>query len=217
MPIIDLTHEFRPGAPMAPSLPPVEMEPIRRIGEHGAHSNISFCRFASHAGTHLDAPMHFVPGGRELRDIPLDWLCGDASIVHVPCGEGEAVTADVLTAAGKHVRAGDRVFVRTGFADRYFDDGYFRHAYLTADAAEWLLEREVRLLAVDLVTPEKPHYLRGDEAFHWPVHNRLLISDVLIVENVNLQADLPERFDVTILPLPLSCGDGAPARIVARC
>jgi kynurenine formamidase len=73
------------------------------------------------------------------------------------------------------------------------------------------------LIALDTLTPERPRSLRIEgEAFGCPAHHRLLEAEVLIVENARLSADIPERGDVSILPLALAVGDGAPVRIVVK-
>lgn len=212
--LIDLTHVLRPGIPLGGPLPDVEVSPLWQVA-NGDVANISLCRFATHSGTHLDAPDHFVAGGRRLAEIPLDWTCGPAAFVHVPCGEHESVGAADLDRAAAHVRPGDRVLLRTGFADRYAEPRYHRHPHLTEAAADWLVDRGVRLLAVDLLTPEQPRTLRDEAGFTFPVHRRLLGAEVLIVENAKLPPALPDRFEVMILPLPVSAGDGAPVRMVA--
>ncbi|GAA4540227.1 cyclase family protein [Pseudonocardia xishanensis] len=212
--LVDLSHVLEPGIPLGGPLPEVEVRPLWRLGE--AIANISFCSFATHSGTHLDAPVHFIEGGRRLAEIDLEWLCGPASVVHVPRGEHGSVDAVDLDRAGAHVRAGDRVLLRTGFSDRYADPSYHRHPYLTEAAARWLVDRGVRLVAVDLLTPEQPRTLRIDEGFGFPVHHVLLGGEVLIVENARLPADLPARLDLMVLPLPISAGDGAPVRMVGR-
>ncbi|MFF2114326.1 cyclase family protein [Rhodococcus koreensis] len=212
--LIDLTHQLRPGIPLGGPLPDVEVRDLWRLGDDIA--NISFTSFATHSGTHLDAPDHFIPNGRTLAEIPLDWLCGPASFVNVPRTEHQAVAGADLDAAGAHVRDGDRVLIRTGYSDLYNESEYFRHPYLDASAVDWLLDRNVRLVAVDLLTPEQPRTLRGDAAFDFPVHHRLLGADVLIVENALLPETLPNRLDLLILPLAISAGDGAPVRMVGR-
>ncbi len=35
-----------------------------------------------HAGTHVDAPAHFLPGGAGVDDLPLDILIGPAWVAH---------------------------------------------------------------------------------------------------------------------------------------
>src|ERR687885_1941032 len=79
MPLVDLSQQIWPGMPRIRVLPEVDLQPVRRISE-GHPLNISELRLATHAGTHVDAPWHFVPNGRTIDQIPLSELCGSAGV-----------------------------------------------------------------------------------------------------------------------------------------
>ena len=42
---------------------------------------LSVIRMGSHAGTHTDAPSHFIPGGKTLLDIPLCNYIGPCRVI----------------------------------------------------------------------------------------------------------------------------------------
>lgn len=46
---------------------------------------VSYSDFAAgeHGGTHMDAPVHFVKGGKSLHEVPLESVIGDAIVVNV--------------------------------------------------------------------------------------------------------------------------------------
>lgn len=72
-----------------------------------------------HAFTHVDAPLHFLPDGKDITRMPVDQWVGDAAVVdltHIP-ENGEVVAAD-LESRGQHVRAGDIVLLRTDWPRR---------------------------------------------------------------------------------------------------
>jgi arylformamidase len=213
MTFLDLTHQLHSAIPVAPILPPVSFERVMKLED--GQPNVMMCSMPSHCGTHVDAPSHFIQGGLTIEEVPLEWLIGRSSTVSLELEPRQAITAAMLETAGGHVQAGDRLFLDTGFSARYQTPEYVEHPYLDASAADWIVERGVRLLALDCLTPDKPHSLR-DAGFDFPVHHRLLGEDVIIVENVRLDPRPPDVFEVSILPLPLRAGDGAPARIVAR-
>src|SRR3546814_11987903 len=52
--------------------------------EHEADVNDSDVFFNLHSGTHVDAPSHFVRGGRTADDLSLNTLIGKAYVVEVP-------------------------------------------------------------------------------------------------------------------------------------
>jgi kynurenine formamidase len=83
MALVDLSHQIYAGMPRIHVLPEVEFGAVRRI-DQGHPLNISELKLATHVGTHVDAPWHFVPNGRTIDQIPLDDLCGPAVVVHPP-------------------------------------------------------------------------------------------------------------------------------------
>ena len=83
-------------------------------------------------------------------------------------------------------------------------------------AAEWLVDRKIKLLAVDTPTPDIPIHKRP-QGFDWPVHHTLLRDGVLISEQVaNARSLAGRRAELLFLPLNIVGGDGAPARVLGR-
>jgi kynurenine formamidase len=104
----------------------------------------------------------------------------------------------------------------TGIATQVGTPGYERHASLSVAAAEWLVDRGIKLLAVDMPTPEIPLH-RRPEGFDFPVHNTLLRNGVLISEQItNVRALAGRRAEFVFLALNIVGGDGAPARVLGR-
>ncbi|HEX5414191.1 MAG TPA: cyclase family protein, partial [Chloroflexota bacterium] len=76
----------------------------------------------SHIGTHLEAPYHCFPDGRDLGSIPIEQLVGEAVVLdlsRLPEDSlvGTAELGQCIETAGG-VRRGDIVLLRTGYADR---------------------------------------------------------------------------------------------------
>src|SRR3954447_16530447 len=58
-----------------------------------------------HGFTHVDAPMHFLPGAEEISNLPLTRWCGEAAVVDLTHrGADDGITADDLEAHAHHVR-----------------------------------------------------------------------------------------------------------------
>jgi kynurenine formamidase len=94
---------------------------------------------------------------------------------------------------------------------RYYQD----HPYLTKPAAQWLVERGVRLLGMDTPMPDDSR--NGSSAAEdSPIHKILLGSGVILVEYLtNLAAIRSDEIELIVLPLKVQGGDGAPVRCVA--
>jgi len=210
--LVDLSRTIYAGMPKIPILPEVEFHPLMRIAD-GAPLNISELKMATHIGTHVDAPWHFVPDGKTIDQIPLEQLCGPAVVVSVSRKGGEAIPASDLE--DFDVREGDIVLLHTGWGDKFESPDYLVHPYLSNDAAEWLVERRVKLIGMDLITPDMPPGMRPP-GFAFPVHHILLEHEVLISENLaNLDLIAGRRVEAYLFPIKIRDSDAGQTRAVA--
>ncbi len=215
MALIDLTQPYGDRMFAQKLFPDVRVERCIRFEDRRV--NVTCLSAAVHSGTHVDAPLHFVPGGLAAADLELERLHGRAVGLAVDRQAGEEISVRDLESGGPAVEAGDIVFVRTGW-DVHFHrdhDRYNDHPWLSLDAAGWLVERRVKLVGLDVATPDMPEAARLP-GFDWPVHHRLLEAGVLIAEHLaRLDLVAGRRFQAYALPIPIVDSDGAPARIVA--
>jgi len=169
----------------------------------------------SHIGTHIEAPYHCFPTGRDLGSLTLDQLIGEAAILDLSGLEpdtlvGAAELAAVSEQAGG-VRRGDIVFFKTGYANRRTAPEYEHRPSLTAESMRYLLECGVKLVGTDLSGLEGP--LTPN---HLDCHLVLLGADIPFIENVGNLSDLTKsRVFVCALPIPVRGLDAFPLRIVA--
>jgi kynurenine formamidase len=215
MPLVDLSQPIWAGMPRIHVLPEVDLQPVRRIAQ-GHPLNISELKLATHAGTHVDAPWHFVENGRTIDQVPLDDLCGSAVVVPVDRGAREAIPAADLEASPEPIQPGDIVVLATGWGARFESAEYEEHPYVSVEAAQWLVDRRVKMLGLDLITVDLPQAMRPTP-FGYPVHHLLLGNNVLIIENLtNLQPLRGRRVMLYAFPLAIRGADGAQARVVAE-
>jgi arylformamidase len=211
---VDLSQPFD-GDAVHGSTPAPEFGQVTTVESDGVA--VGWYGASTHTGTHVDAPRHFVADGATIDELPLDRFAGPGVVLGVERDEPTELDADALASAPGRVEPGDVVLLRTGWGDRYGDPGYGRYPWLTADAAEWLRDRDARLLGVDTRSPDRPRALRPDGWDAYPVHRRLLAAGTLIAENLRLPVELVgERVEVFGFPVNLRGGDGAPARFAAR-
>jgi arylformamidase len=186
----------------------MRIEWTQRI-QAGDPANVSRLVGDVHTGTHVDAPLHFLDGGRSVDALDLDALIGPATVVDLP--DVDDITAAVLAAAPIPPGA-RRLLFRTRNSQRWARDGSeFSREYvaLTVDAARWVVERGIRLLGVDYLSVQR---------FHDPptTHQVLLAAGVVIVEGLDLSSAPAGDHEVICLPLLLVGAEGAPARVVLR-
>jgi kynurenine formamidase len=208
----DLSHPVHTGMTVYPGDPEVTITSALTLERDGVA--VAALSLGSHSGTHLDAPAHTVPGGRTTGSIDLDELTGEALVVHLPPLPPRSVyglaVLDAALTRGLPDRVPAIVIVHTGWASHFGTAAAVDHPALEADAARELIRRGLHVLAVDTLSPDPT--VTGPVAF--PVHEVVLGSDRLIVENLANLDGLPERLRVGIYPLAIDA-DGAPVRAVA--
>lgn len=99
--IYDITLPITPDVSVWPGDPPVELTRAEDMAQ-GADANVTRLALSAHAGTHVDAPVHFLPGGAGVEALDLTVLTGPALVVHLP--EADAIDAPLLK--GLHIPAG---------------------------------------------------------------------------------------------------------------
>jgi len=150
--------------------PPLEVHERRRMSR-GDDANASALTVSVHAGTHVDAPFHFLPDGAGIDALPLERFMGPA-LVH-------AVDADRdITEA--HVRAipldgVTRVLFKTRNSELLQRRDYTPDfAAFSVEAARALVDRGVELVGLDYLS-----VAHADEQV--PVHRAFLDHGVVLL------------------------------------
>lgn len=209
MKLLDLSHPLIHGAAAFPGDPALVVAPRGTVATH--QFNTSEVIMGTHQGTHVDAMFHFFPDGRTLDRMPLDWFYGPARILRIPKQAHEEITVDDLAPHEKHLSAGARIIVATGWHRQFGRPAYFTDfPSFTVEAARYLAARKIRLLGMDLPTPGK----------QWlELHHLLLAPDVemVLVEGLAGLDAAPDAFTFAGFPLNFAGRDGSPIRAVAIC
>ncbi len=206
MRLIDLTLPLVHGMPAFPGEPTVGYLPFTTLERHGvAMTQISLF---SQVGTHVDAPSHFMDGGKTIEQVDLRRGIGACVVLdaseHIDGELGIDAFAPVLERPGIY-----RVLVRTGWDARRTQEEYW-HGYppVTLEAARALVEAGIVFLGLDTPSPHPTDFR--------PVHEVLLGKDMLLAECVVGLGRL-EQAEVFLMaaPLPFVGLDGSPVRVVA--
>ncbi|HZG66477.1 MAG TPA: cyclase family protein [Herpetosiphonaceae bacterium] len=203
--IYDVTVPLKAGLPVWDGDPPTIVDQVVSIKEGGPY-NLSRLALSAHAGTHVDAPRHFLASGQGIDTAPLEVLIGPC-LLWAPPGAGP-ITARMLHELPDDV---DRLLIKTG-TRRWWEDeppalpSDWRA--LTAEATHVLLRRGLRLAGTDAPSIDAP------EATNFPVHHALLGGGMIVVEALDLSLVAPGACELICLPLRVVGADGAPARVV---
>jgi arylformamidase len=202
--------------PMNNNLPPwpgdtaFHRDIVSEIGVGGAQYNVSVLSMSSHAGTHMDAPKHFVAGGAGIDMVSPELLVGPAYVLDLS-GRSTAGHIGVEELQGRIPAGTLRLLVKTGNSS-LLGDGMFHEDYtaLTLQAVEYVVKAGIRLLGFDYYS---------FAPFEAPVeaHRALLnVHGTAAIENVDLSQAREGWYDLICLPLKIEGGDGSPARALIR-
>lgn len=207
---IDVSLKIHPDMVTWPSDPCVSVERVSDIAK-GKAANVSELHMGSHTGTHIDPPLHFIPGGASIDQIPLERLVGPAVVAdftHVATDIGAADLDSLNLPPGTK-----RILFKTRNSQIWhqarpeFTEDYVA---LSEDGADWCVEHGIRLVGIDFLSIER----RGTPGH--PTHVKLLSAGVVIIEGLVLGDIEPGDYELTCLPLKLLGGDGGPSRAMLR-
>jgi arylformamidase len=182
-------------------------------------------RLPDHIATHVDAPIHAVAGAPMLESVDIRRLIGDAVVLDLDRGGATyGYTADDLESAQPSVEPGDIVLIYSGYADAD-QSQRMEQTYLTAGAAQWLVDRGAAAVGVEPCSPDPLYaglyelgWLEKDTPNPpaWPAHRTLLANDVYIIEGLtNLDRIRGRRVHFAALPALVPGLSGFPVRAVA--
>ncbi len=198
--------------PVSGAMRGVEISTAKRLEVEGW--NATTLSLYSHAGTHMDAPRHFLSDGATLDQQALSVCCGMARVVNLaPALPRQLITIDDVTHGLGEVHAGDRLLLRTDWHKRYGTTEYRDELpRISIELARWLVEKQVALIGV-----EPPSVADvNNQAELTEVHQMLFRGGVLIVEGLaNLDQLTQPHVEFIALPLCIMNGDGCPVRAIA--
>ncbi|MCC6419189.1 MAG: cyclase family protein [Gemmataceae bacterium] len=217
MRIVDLSVTLGGPTFVEPAFfPPVVFE---QIHTHEVHKKLnSKLNYPIHTGTHADSPYHSVPDGEAIDEISLDRFIGPA--VRIDLREftrpSTPITLEQLqSAAPEGVSLRDRIVaLNSGWLGRMYgtQEYYDQYPSYTAEAVRWLIDQEVRAVAIDCaIDSQAATTVEGGFGNH-----RLLgRAGIPLIENVANLDQLPTEFEFIGFPAKFHRCDGAPVRAVA--
>ena len=179
-------------APVFPGNPEPEHIWLKRI-QDGLPSNLTYLKMCAHNGTHMDAPLHFVDGGRTIEQIPLEQVMGPCSVIEAEgIPDGAAIAAMIAGRRERILWKGDVVFLE--------------------DGAQAMVDAGVRLVGVEARTVGPMDDTSGNHRVG--VHRILLGADLTILEGLNLSEVPAGDYFLCAQPLKLGECEGSPCRPV---
>ena len=209
MKIYDVTVPLSEQTPVYEGDPTVQIEAAHQIAK-GDAANVSRLCFGAHTATHVDAPNHFIEGGRRVDQLEFGKLLGTCRVVEIDGGVMAIEAAHCENLVGV-----ERVLFKTRNSDFWNDlaQGFRKDfTYIAPDAAQALVDLGIKLVGIDYLSVER----FGSEDFL--THITLLKNEVVIIEGLDLREVSGGDYELVCLPLKMvgGTGDGAPARTILR-
>lgn len=236
--VVDLTQSLNERTPMIQlpepfqNTPNVKVHEISNYDDRGPAWAWRWLEIGEHAGTHLDAPTHWISGrsGIDVSEVPPRHLVAPAVVID-KCPECEKDPDYVLTV--EDIRAfeaehgplpeGGWLLLRTGWDARAHDAQAFLNADsgsprspgFDAECARWIAE-ESPLIGVGVETVGIDAGAAAGFEPPFPVHYYLLGAGKYgVTQLANLSSLPPTGALFIVAPLKLTGGTGSPVRALA--
>jgi kynurenine formamidase len=223
---VDLTHTMSPDFPTFLGKPGIEME--REFDFKKDRFNLFWWHIVEHAGTHLDAPLHFSESGLSAERLPVEQLVVPLAVVNVVYqaeqdADYQLSREDLAKWEAKYGRlpAGCCVAMHSGWGElatadpARFDgrdvNGTMHFPGFAPEAAAWLMkERRVTGIAVDTMS------LDNGASRDFKTHQLWLPSGRWGLENVANLDKVPEAGATLVVgAAKVKDSTGGLARVIA--
>jgi kynurenine formamidase len=198
-----------------------------------------------HRGTHMDALLHVTENGFSVTGYEPWRHFGTGVAVSIPKGKWGVITPDDLEKATPKIERGDILMINTGTHKKLGDtDEYYAYSPgLYKEAAEWIVERGVKMVGVDVQAldhplgtklidhgpgPSHPHLIdeykaetgrdpHDDFPLWEPAHKIMMGNGIPGIENVGGELDLVTGKRCTFMAYPWRWpqGEGCVVRVIA--
>jgi len=201
----------QPGQPLPPefSIPPSTVYRFFDV-DRGDKVTMSRIEITSHDGTHIDAPLHFIPGGATIDAMLYDTTIGPCRVIEIK--NDTSVTAKELEPY--RIRTGERILFKTKNSPHVWSMKQYTGKFVTIslEAARYLAEKKIRLVGIDYISVASADPMENVNE----VHKTFLGNGIYILEALNLAGIKPGKYDLFCLPLRIERGDAGPCRVLLR-
>ena len=187
MKIIDISREVL-SCPVYPGDPVANLEQVRSI-DGDCQYNLSKINMCLHNGTHMDAPLHFLPDGADITEIQPEVFFG-------PC---VVVETDIEMITGAFVeeyfpRNANKILVKSKGVSVFHES-----------AASALADLGYILVGTDGMTVEP-------EGSDGRTHRMFMMNEITLLENLDLENVDSGKYFLSAAPIKISGAEAAPVR-----
>lgn len=159
----------------------------------------------AHTGTHVDAPLHMIPGGDTMESIHIERLVGTCRVLDLTQVENGITRRDLEPFS---IQKGEKILLKTSNSSASESDAFdLNFIYLEASGAQYLAEIGIDLVGIDALGIERSQPLHE-------THVELFSRDIIIMEGLRLASIAPGSYLLVAAPLKLIGTEAAPARVL---
>lgn len=204
--VLDLTLAVEPGMLRFPGDPDPKFTTDEVAFGKDSTIVMSTLNLSVHVGTHVDAPGHFIKGGKMVSDLPVHLFVGNIHVIDFSDRSGYITRADLEQ---KKLVADCKLFIKTRNSELLntadFQDD---HTYLTPEAADYLVERGVKLLGFDY------YNIDDSRSSSLVSHMTMAKAGVPVIVAINMSALVEGDYSFSAVPLALWGIEASPVRVV---
>ena len=206
---IDISIPIKKDMLVGPKDPPVDVWLVRDP-EKGDPVTMSQVSMITHAGTHIDAPSHFILGDTTIDEVPLDTFIGPCRVIEIK----DEKTIKVEELERHNIQQGERILFKTKNSSWVYDQDFFidGYVYFETETAHYLAEKKVILIGIDYITVGGYVDPEGNRE----VHRVFLQNHISILEMINLSGIKAGHYELNAVPLRMLQGDGGACRAIIR-
>lgn len=197
MEYIDLTHTIKNSLQEYPG------DPKTKLSYFIQEDDLTLFKLETglHTGTHMDSPLHYIPNGKKISQLPLKNFIGKASVNYVESNQKEISIENCNLKNTKEKIA----IIITGWNKYFGSDKYFyENPYLSNELANLIIEKNIKGIAIDTCSVDK----YGENT----IHKKLLENKIWIVENITNCNELNKTsYDSFFIPLNINA-EASPVR-----
>lgn len=192
-----------------------DSEPARLLYKDGW--NAQTLHIYSHAGTHMDAPLHFGVSNETIDQIPIEKFFSNRTwvvrLLDLP--NSFLIKLEDILPQLNQFQAGDSLLIQTNWSKKLGIDteNTYRNALprISEELANWIVKNKVQILGV-----EPPSIADVNNMEELTKIHKILLGNVIIVEGLcNLDKIKENKVELIALPLKIEGCDGSPCRVIA--
>lgn len=188
---IDLSQDIIDSMPVYPGDDAVTLYQNKCLDKDGYTSfNLGI---GMHGGTHIDTPMHLINHETFINEIPLDRFAGKGCLLDVRNEKIIGFKQEYIDI----VKENDIVLLFTNYSEYYGRDEYYtNHPVISEDLADFLIEKNIKMLGIDMPSPDM---------YPFEIHKKMFKHNILILENLANLSDLinADSFEIIAFPLKI--------------